>query len=59
MDAFAQSAARGMSIGYLAINGIAGTITSVVWGVMLTSLYVELRNWKDGPRTEALADIFG
>lgn len=56
---FAQSAAGGMPIGYLAINGIAGTITSAIWGVIQTSLYVELRDWKDGPQTEALADIFG
>lgn len=48
-----------MPLGYLVINAIAGTITSAVWGVILTSLYVELRDWKDGPRTEALADIFG
>jgi hypothetical protein len=58
MDAFAASAGR-MPLGYLVVNSIAGTITSAVWGVILTSLYVELRDWKDGPRTEALADIFG
>jgi hypothetical protein len=56
---FAQSAAGGVPIGYLAISGVAGTITSAVWGVIQTSLYVELRQWKDGPRTEALAEIFG
>lgn len=45
--------------GFLAVNILAGTVTSAVWGVMLSSLYVELRDWKEGPRTEALADIFG
>lgn len=49
----------GIPLGYLATTIISGTITSAVWGVVLTSLYVELRDWKDGPRTEALADIFG
>lgn len=56
---FAASAAGGVPIGYLAVNAIAGTLTSAVWGVIQTSLYVELRDWKDGPRTEALAEIFG
>jgi hypothetical protein len=46
-------------LGYLVINGIAGTLTSAVWGVIQTSLYVELRDWKDGPATQALAEIFG
>jgi hypothetical protein len=55
---FAENAVRGMPIGYLVINGIAGTITSAAWGVIQTSLYVELRDWKDGPQTEALARIF-
>ncbi|HYG47426.1 MAG TPA: YciC family protein [Allosphingosinicella sp.] len=54
-----MSAGGGMPLGYLLINGIAATLTSAVWGVIQTSLYVELRDWKDGPRTEALADIFG
>jgi hypothetical protein len=54
-----QAANGGFPIGYLVVNGIAGTITSAVWGVIQTSLYVELRDWKDGPQTESLADIFG
>jgi hypothetical protein len=49
----------GVGLGYLATTIISGTITSAVWGVILTSLYVELRDWKDGPQTEALEDIFG
>ena len=56
---FAATGTMGMPIGYLLINGIFGTITSAVWGVIQTSLYVELRDWKDGPRSEALAEIFG
>jgi uncharacterized membrane protein len=56
---FAQAANGEMPLGYLVINGIAGTLTSAVWGVIQTSLYIELRHWKDGPATEALAEIFG
>lgn len=54
-----QVAGGGVPIGYLVVNAIAGTVTSAVWGVIQTSLYVELRDWKDGPQTEALAEIFG
>jgi hypothetical protein len=49
----------GVPPGYMATTIISGTLSSAVWGVILTSLYVELRDWKDGPKTEALAEIFG
>ncbi|HEX9947275.1 MAG TPA: hypothetical protein VGA98_07025 [Allosphingosinicella sp.] len=59
-EGFAASSASGdLPLAYLLVNVVAGTITSAVWGVVLTSLYVELREWKDGPKTEALAEIFG
>ena len=48
-----------LPLGYLATTIVAATISSALWGVILTSLYVELRDWKDGPKSEALADIFG
>jgi uncharacterized membrane protein len=48
----------GIQSSTLLIEGISGTLTSAVWGVVQTSLYVELRNWKDGPQAETLADIF-
>jgi hypothetical protein len=56
---FAEASAGSLPLGYLVINGISGTVTSAVWGVIQTSLYVELRDWKDGPATQALAEIFG
>ncbi|HEX8238470.1 MAG TPA: hypothetical protein VF574_01895 [Allosphingosinicella sp.] len=55
----AASAAEGPSFGQLAINAVVATVYSAVSGVIQPSLYVELRDWKDGPRTEALAEIFG
>lgn len=36
----------------------AKTLTAAVWGTIQTSLYVELRDWKDGPASGRLADIF-
>jgi len=43
----------------LLIDLVAKTVVSAVWGVVQTSLYVELRDRKDGPRSEKLAEIFG
>ena len=37
---------------------IMQTLISVVYGVSHASLFVELRNAKDGPSDEALADVF-
>jgi hypothetical protein len=50
---------RNFMVGVLMVSVVSGTITSAVWGVIMSSLYVELRDWKDGPQTEQLAEIFG
>lgn len=44
--------------GYLLIQGILGTITRLFSGPIHASIYVELRNWKDGAPTDALAEVF-
>ncbi|HEX8381121.1 MAG TPA: hypothetical protein VF619_11315 [Allosphingosinicella sp.] len=54
-----RDAMSSLMVGVLMVSVLSGTITSAVWGVIMSSLYVELRNWKDGPQTEQLADIFG
>ncbi|HYE26806.1 MAG TPA: glycerophosphoryl diester phosphodiesterase membrane domain-containing protein [Allosphingosinicella sp.] len=59
LDDFALATERGLPLAYLAFSAIVQTITSAVWGVIQTSLYVELRDWKDGPPSEQLAEIFG
>jgi hypothetical protein len=43
---------------YFAIQSVGQTLTSCVWSVLASALYVELRDWKDGPRSEALAEVF-
>ncbi|MFZ5796078.1 MAG: hypothetical protein ACRCS5_01345 [Sphingomonas sp.] len=53
------NAAQGLSIGFLAISAVSSTLAITIVSTIQTSLYVELRNWKDGPATEALTDIFG
>ena len=58
---FASAAASGNGppVAYYTINAVFQTLSLAVWGVIQTSLYVELRHWKEGPATEKLADIFG
>lgn len=59
MGGTGADAIRNLMVGVLMVSVVSGTITSAVWGVIMSSLYVELRDWKDGPQTEQLADIFG
>lgn len=58
-DFSAAAISSSLPLAYYAINGVFQTLNLAVWGVIQTSLYVELRDWKDGPATERLADIFG
>lgn len=38
---------------------VVTTISAAFVGAMMTGLYVELRNWKDGPAPKRLSEIFG
>ena len=58
-DPASEAVVGDLSPRLLAINAVVQTISSAVWGVVLASLYVELREWKDGPAADALADVFG
>jgi uncharacterized membrane protein len=53
------TAGSGPWLAQLVVEGVVATIYSAVSGVIPPSLYVELRDWKDGPQTEKLAEIFG
>lgn len=55
----AAASTQGFPLSYYILTAVSGTIGTAVWGVIQTSLYVELRNWKDGPATDALAEVFG
>jgi uncharacterized membrane protein len=59
MKGAALAATHGFKVSDFVLSAFQETVTTVVWGVMQTSLYVELRNWKDGPPTHALVDVFG
>jgi hypothetical protein len=58
-DMFAvAAAAASFSAGYLALGMGVQTLSAALWGTVQTSLYIELRDWKDGPPTDRLAEIF-
>ena len=50
---------QGPSILATVLSGGFNTLSITVAAAIQTALYVELRNWKDGPATAALGDIFG
>jgi hypothetical protein len=39
-------------------SAVLGTISNAVWGTIQPSLYVELRQWKEGTSVEALEQVF-
>jgi len=45
-------------LAYFVIQSIGQTLSACVWSVLASALYVELRDWKDGPASEALAEVF-
>lgn len=51
-------AAAGPSVGYTIVSVLLQTAIVAVWTAIQGALFVELRNWKDGPATAQLADIF-
>jgi uncharacterized membrane protein len=55
----AESMAAGLPIGFMLTNLVVGLLVNVFWGTVQASLYVELRDWKDGPAVENLEEVFG
>jgi hypothetical protein len=37
---------------------VVGTIFNMLWGTVQPSLYVELRQWKEGDSADNLAQVF-
>lgn len=58
-SSFATSVStNGLPWGWLIATIFSSTIATTVWSTVQTSLYVELRNWKEGLPEESLAEIF-
>ena len=47
-----------MSVSYIVFNAIMTTISATFSATITTGLYVELREWKDGPMDAKLGEIF-
>ena len=47
-----------LPISWIVTSIISGTIVNMVWSTMQTSLYIELRNWKEGLPEQTLEEIF-
>jgi len=54
----AMNAAGHLPIAFIVVTGIVQTVVACIWGVCVSSLYIELRDWKDGPQADALAEVF-
>lgn len=58
LQGFAAMAQQGLPVMFLLVSGFISTILTAVIATIQTSLYVELRDWKDGPATESLSEVF-
>jgi uncharacterized membrane protein len=58
MDLTDPEAAFNMPVGFIIANLVVGTLVNLFWGLVQASLYVELRDWKDGPATARLEEVF-
>lgn len=56
---FATLAAEDPPEGFAWIAGLAQTPVFAVWATAQNALYLELRDWKEGPAADRLAEIFG
>lgn len=53
-----SNGAMQLSPSYLALSAVSNTIIIAFWSTVQASLYTSLRNWKDGPQSQDLANIF-
>lgn len=56
---FSGRMASSLSAGAIVWNIIINTLLTSFWCAAQTALYVELRDWKDGPDADRLGEIFG
>ncbi|HEY0314449.1 MAG TPA: hypothetical protein VGC56_18395 [Allosphingosinicella sp.] len=47
-----------LSLGGYAVQVVYATLTTTLFTLVRTELYFELRNWKEGPPADRLADVF-
>lgn len=58
LGTYNASNAANIGVGNIIGGVIVGTIFNTIWGTIQPSLYVELRQWKEGTSAEQLAEVF-
>lgn len=54
----AGNSAQGLTVANMIGSIVVGTLFNALWGTIQSSLYVELRQWKEGDSAENLEQIF-
>jgi len=58
IEGLAVAMQQGLPTAFLIVSVVLSTLLTAIVATIQTSLYIELREWKDGPATEALTEIF-
>jgi hypothetical protein len=58
VQGLAAAIQQGLPLMWLAVSAVISTILTAIIATIQTSLYIELRDWKDGPGSEALTEVF-
>ncbi|MDB5707261.1 MAG: putative integral rane protein [Sphingomonas bacterium] len=58
VQGLAAAVQQGLPLTWLAVSAVISTILTAIIATIQTSLYIELRDWKDGPGSEALSEVF-
>ena len=48
----------GLPVSWILVTIVSSTLVNTVWSTVQSSLYVELRNWKEGLPEQALEEVF-
>lgn len=48
----------GLPVTWIVLNALVTTVISAISAIVLASLYIELREWKEGPAIDHLAQVF-
>jgi hypothetical protein len=59
MTRLAEAMGSGVPIFWAIGNALVATFTTAVGALVQSSLYIELREWKEGPAVDRLAEVFG
>lgn len=58
VQGLAQAVQDGVPIAFLIVKALVSTVVTVFASAIPTAIYVELREWKEGPIGQSLSDIF-